>query len=179
MSVTIVVGAQWGDEGKGKIVDTLAQHANLVIRFNGGNNAGHTIINEFGTFALHLIPAGIFNADTLCIIERGVVIHPPSLVDEMKLLEERGISLKKLLISPFAHVVMPWHVAEDRGHESGTKIGTTLRGIGPCYQDKVGRWHALRIGDMLDKTSFIERLETLCRIKRKQFSQEHQKWRKK
>lgn len=168
MPVTIVVGAQWGDEGKGKIVDLLSQSAHVVVRFNGGNNAGHTVINEYGQFALHLIPAGIFNNETICIIERGVVVHPPSLVEEMKSLLDRGISLNGLKISPSAHMVMPWHIAEDRGYESGTAIGTTLRGIGPCYQDKVGRWRAFRIADFENKGDFCSLLENIYLIKQQE-----------
>ncbi len=165
MPVTIVVGAQWGDEGKGKIVDLLSQTAHMVVRFNGGNNAGHTVINEYGQFALHLIPAGIFNQETTCIIERGVVVHPPSLVEEMKSLIDRGISLARLKISPSAHMVMPWHIAEDKGNEIGTAIGTTLRGIGPCYQDKAGRWHALRIEDLEEKAVFLSLLKNIYSAK--------------
>lgn len=167
MPVTIVVGAQWGDEGKGKIVDLLSQSAHVVVRFNGGNNAGHTVINEYGQFALHLIPAGIFNNETTCIIERGVVVHPPSLMEEMKSLLDRGIPLNGLKISPLAHMVMPWHIAEDRGYESGTAIGTTLRGIGPCYQDKVGRWRAFRIGDF-EKKDFLFLLENIYLLKQQE-----------
>ena len=169
MAVTIVVGTQWGDEGKGKIVDMLAQEADVVVRFNGGNNAGHTIIDpERGKFALHLVPAGIFNPNTLCLIGRGVVVHPPTLLEEMKELESKGVSLKNLKISPFAHLIMPWHLAEDAAGEKGMKIGTTLRGIGPCYQDKAGRWRAIQVGDMLDKKHFLEVLEKISVLKRKE-----------
>lgn len=170
MPVTIVVGAQWGDEGKGKIVDMLAQSSHMVVRYNGGNNAGHSIMNEYGEFVLHLIPAGIFNPETYCVIERGVVIHPPSLADEMNALQERGISLKRLVISPDSHLVMPWHIAEDRGNEGDVPIGTTLRGIGPCYKDKVGRWQALRMGDLLYKTDFLKRLDVICAQKRSELT---------
>lgn len=165
MPVTIVVGTQWGDEGKGKIVDLLSETAHVVVRFNGGNNAGHTVINEYGQFALHLIPAGIFNYETICIIERGVVIHPPSLMEEMKSLIKEGVSLNGLKINPSAHMVMPWHITEDQGYERGTAIGTTLRGIGPCYKDKVGRWHAFRIRDMQKKNHFCSLLERVYQIK--------------
>ncbi len=158
MSVTIVVGAQWGDEGKGKIVDMLSQSADVVVRYNGGNNAGHSIMNEFGDFVLHLIPAGIFNPDAFCLIERGVVVHPPSLVDEMNFLESSGVSLGGLRLSPYAHMVMPWHIVEDKESEGGVAIGTTLRGIGPCYKDKAGRWYALRIGDMRNKKNFMRKI---------------------
>lgn len=169
MPVSIVAGAQFGDEGKGKIVDLLSQAAHVVVRFNGGNNAGHTVMHEDGEYALHLIPAGIFNEETICIIGRGVVVHPPSLMEEMKILLDSGISLNGLKISPAAHLVMPWHIAEDQGEELGQElgmtIGTTLRGIGPCYQDKVGRRHALRIGDMKDKEAFVLKLERIYLFK--------------
>lgn len=176
MAVTIVVGTQWGDEGKGKIVDMLSQEADVVIRFNGGNNAGHTIIDpERGKFALHLVPAGIFNPSTLCLIGRGVVVHPPTLLEEMKELESKGVSLKNLKISPFAHLIMPWHLVEDAAGEKGLKIGTTLRGIGPCYQDKAGRWKALQVGDMLDKKHFLEALEKIYALKKKELSAKYGK----
>lgn len=170
MPVTIVVGAQWGDEGKGKIVDVLAQSADMVVRYNGGNNAGHSIMNEFGDFVLHLIPAGIFNPETYCVIERGVVIHLPSLADEMTALHECGISLKRLAISPDSHLVMPWHIVEDHGSEGNGSIGTTLRGIGPCYRDKVGRWQALRTGDLLDRTNFLKKFDTIYTQKRNELT---------
>lgn len=173
MSVTIVVGAQWGDEGKGKIVDVLARSADVVVRYSGGNNAGHSIMNEYGDFVLHLIPAGIFNNGTLCLIERGVVIHPPSLLDEMNALENRGIALNGLKISPYAHMVMPWHIAEDRGKEIGSSIGTTLRGIGPCYQDKVGRWHAIRMSDLVNKRHFLSIFEELYALKKRELSEKY------
>ena len=165
MAVTIIVGAQWGDEGKGKIVDMLSQTADMVVRYNGGSNAGHSIINEYGDFVLHLIPAGIFNPDALCLIERGVVIHPPSLIDEMNFLEHAHVPLKGLRISPYAHMVMPWHIIEDKESQ---KIGTTLRGIGPCYQDKAGRLHALRIGDMRSKKKFLQMLDNIYVAKEKE-----------
>ena len=170
MAVTIVVGAQWGDEGKGKIVDMLAQEADVVVRYNGGNNAGHSIMNEYGDFVLHLIPAGIFNPDALCLIERGVVVHPPSLMDEMNSLQKSGISLKGLTISPYAHMVMPWHIIEDKGNEGSGSIGTTLRGIGPCYKDKAGRIHALRIGDMRNKRDFLRMLDEIYIAKKAELS---------
>lgn len=170
MPVSVVVGTQWGDEGKGKIVDLLGQSAHVVVRFNGGNNAGHTVINEEGLFALHVIPAGIFNPDTICIIERGVVVHPPSLMEEMTDLISRGVSLKNLKISPSAHLVMPWHIAEDKGNEINVSIGTTLRGIGPCYQDKMGRVHAMRVEDMEHKNSFIRLLDELYEFKQREIT---------
>ncbi|MDP3963947.1 MAG: adenylosuccinate synthase [bacterium] len=168
MPVTIVVGAQWGDEGKGKIVDYLAQQADVVVRFNGGNNAGHTIKNAIGKFALHLMPAGVFNPDTVCVIERGVVIHLPSLITEMDELAACGVSAKNLAISPFAHLVMPWHLAEEQmqSNKGQEAIGTTLRGIGPCYQDKASRRHAFRVCDLLSRTKFLNKLEAVFLAKK-------------
>lgn len=181
MPVTIVVGAQWGDEGKGKIVDFLASKADMVIRFNGGNNAGHTIKNEFGDFALHLVPAGIFNPDTFCVIERGVVVHPPSLVEEMKKLIEHGVSLKNLKISPFSHMIMPWHIWEEKAREeskqrAGVMIGTTLRGIGPCYKDKIGRYEAFRTGELLSKKQFLDKFEVIFKARKKEFKIKYPKF---
>lgn len=154
--ITAIIGSQWGDEGKGKIVDLLAEEADLVIRFNGGNNAGHTVINQYGRTALHLIPSGIFNAKTICVIGNGAVIHPPSLWLEIKELIKKGISLKNLKISSRAHLVMPWHLILDGLQENSrgqNKIGTTNRGIGPAYMDKISR-EGLRMIDLLDKKTF-------------------------
>ena len=160
MPVTVVLGAQWGDEGKGKIVDMLAQNADYVIRFNGGNNAGHTIVNEHGTFALHLIPSGIFYPSTKCIIGNGVVINPETLLTEIEELRKINLDLGgRLIISTLAHLVMPWHIMRDRAQEEKrgpNKIGTTLRGIGPAMSDKISR-NGLRVGDMLNKDSFVKK----------------------
>ena len=160
MPVTVVLGAQWGDEGKGKIVDMLAQNADYVIRFNGGNNAGHTIVNEHGTFALHLIPSGIFYPSTKCIIGNGVVINPETLLTEIEELRKINLDLDgRLIISTLAHLVMPWHIMRDRAQEEKrgpNKIGTTLRGIGPAMSDKISR-NGLRVGDMLNKDSFVKK----------------------
>src|SRR3989338_7790096 len=144
MPVTAVVGAQWGDEGKGKVVDVLAQEAHVVVRATGGNNAGHTVINEYGEFALHLVPAGIFNPDTLCVIGAGVVLNPHSCVKELEALAARGVGSKNLRINPKAHLIFPWHIFldeadENRRKKNGGKLGTTLRGIGPAYADKAAR----------------------------------------
>ena len=178
MAVTIVNGLSWGDEGKGKIVDLEAKSADVIIRFSGGNNAGHSIKNEYGEFALHLVPAGIFNPDAINIIERGVVIHLPSLMGEMQeLLRNPDVSFQKFKISPFAHLVMPWHIAEDQGYEKEAAqniagrateaIGTTLKGIGPCYKDKAGRWEAFRVCDLVSKKAFLARLEKVYASKAK------------
>ena len=165
MPATIVHGLAWGDEGKRKIIDMLAQKMDMVIRAQGGNNAGGSVKNdEYGEFVLHVIPGGIFNPDAINIIERGVLVHPPSLVEEMEELAARGISFANLMISPYAHMVMPWQIEEDRNREelsSYTSIGTTRKGIGPCVQDKAGRSEALRIADMLNKSAFLKKLERI------------------
>ncbi|MDO8435274.1 MAG: adenylosuccinate synthase [bacterium] len=168
MSVTVVVGLQWGDEGKGKVVDLLAQDADIVIRSTGGNNAGHSIINEHGKFVLHLVPAGIFNPNTWNVIERGVVIHPPSLMKEMQELRSKKVSFDRLMISPDAHLVMPWHIAEEYARKEeqqkygvGVEIGTTLRGIGPAYQHKAGRTEAFTVADLISRDQFIQKLEKI------------------
>src|SRR5512147_695896 len=130
MSVTAVVGAQWGDEGKGRIVDYLAQDAGMVIRFQGGDNAGHTVVNPLGTFKLHLVPSGIFDPSTVNVIGPGVVVNPEVLLAEIKELESRGVSTAKLFISERAHVIMPYHVMLDQLQEESKgegKIGTTGR----------------------------------------------------
>ncbi|MCR4425636.1 MAG: adenylosuccinate synthase [Firmicutes bacterium] len=161
MAVTAVLGAQWGDEGKGKIVDYLARDADMVIRFQGGDNAGHTVVNDRGEFRLHLIPSGIFNPDTVCVIGTGVVVNPVSLAGEMRALSEAGVSLDKLVISDRAHLVMPYHIALDRAEEQfrGAKIGTTLRGIGPAYADKAARW-GLQVCDLYDRDHFTQRVRS-------------------
>jgi len=170
MSVTAVVGAQWGDEGKGRIIDYLAQQADMVIRFQGGDNAGHTVINEHGKHALHLIPSGIFNPATCNIIGTGCVINPQSLLDEMASLEAAGVSLNNLWISARAQIVMPYHrqldVLEEAARGADT-IGTTKRGIGPAYADKAAR-SGLRIGDLLQPEWLEGRLDNaLTTVNRK------------
>ena len=150
MSVTAIVGAQWGDEGKGRVVDYLAQQADMVIRFQGGDNAGHTVVNEHGTFKLHLIPSGIFNPATRCIVGAGTVVNPDTLLDEMAEVGRAGIRLDNLWLSERAQVVMPYHRLLDGLEESargGSQIGTTKRGIGPAYADKAART-GIRLGDL-------------------------------
>jgi adenylosuccinate synthase len=152
MPSTVIVGAQWGDEGKGKVTDLLAERADAVIRFQGGNNAGHTIIRDGETFKLHLIPSGILHADTLCVIGNGVVIDPRVLTDELDGLRRRGIDTGSLRISANAHVIMPYHLLLDTAGEQklgSMEIGTTRRGIGPCYADKAARL-GIRMQDLLD-----------------------------
>jgi adenylosuccinate synthase len=150
MSVTAVVGAQWGDEGKGRLVDYLAQRAAMVIRFQGGDNAGHSVVNERGTFRLHLVPSGIFNPETRCIVGPGAVVNPDTILEEMKTLAEAGVSLDNLWLSERAHVVLPYHKLLDGLEErarGGGQIGTTQRGIGPAYADKSAR-EGIRLGDL-------------------------------
>jgi len=168
MPVTAVIGAQWGDEGKGKYVDILAQDADMVVRFNGGNNAGHTVINEHGTFKLHLIPSGAFNPAAVCIIGPGVVLDLAGLVKELEEFEASGISLKgRFFISPRCHLVMPYHRSLDRLYEEAKgrlSTGTTGRGIGPAYADKAG-YNGLRLADLQRRSLFIEKLATQVSIK--------------
>ncbi|MGM0410297.1 MAG: adenylosuccinate synthase [Bacillota bacterium] len=161
MSNKIVVGAQWGDEGKGKVTDMLASTADVVVRFGGGNNAGHTVIVNDEKFELHLIPSGILYPDETCVIGNGVVIDPVALVEEMKGLEKRDISLDNLYISETAHVVMPYHRLLDGLEEKrkgADKIGTTGKGIGPTYTDKAAR-KGIRVIDLLDEKRLRNRLE--------------------
>jgi len=156
MSVIAVVGAQWGDEGKGRVVDYLAADADLVIRYGGGNNAGHTVVNPQGHFKLHLIPSGIFHPATRNLLGNGVVINPPALVSELDNLAAAGIGADNLFISDRAHLVMPYHVLIDQleERERGTaKIGTTSRGIGPAYVDKIARC-GLRVVDLMEADRF-------------------------
>ncbi len=151
MSVTVIVGGQWGDEGKGKIVDILSESHRIVVRYQGGANAGHTIQIKDKKYVLHLIPSGILRDDVICVIGNGVVIDPAALLDEIKLLKENGFSVEgRLFISQNAHLIMPYHKIIDSLNESGkTKIGTTGKGIGPCYIDKYAR-KGIRIIDLLD-----------------------------
>ncbi|HAF11068.1 MAG TPA: adenylosuccinate synthase [Chloroflexi bacterium] len=160
MPVTAIVGAQWGDEGKGKITDLLAQEADLVIRYQGGNNAGHTVVNEFGTFKLHLVPSGIFNPNATCVLGTGMVIDLATLRDEIRMLEGRGVSTANLRISERAHLLMPWHTALDRLDErerGRRKLGTTGQGVGPAYADKVAR-HGIQLYEVRDESGFRARV---------------------
>ena len=162
MANTILVGAQWGDEGKGKIIDYLTDDADIVVRSQGGNNAGHTIVHGKKKFVLHLIPSGILRRGKTCVIANGVVVDPLALVVEIDGLRKRGIKVgKNLLLSDCAHLVMPWHRLLDEQREvrkGKNKIGTTKRGIGPAYGDKAART-GLRVGDLLDKDVFARKLK--------------------
>ncbi|MFP4437681.1 MAG: adenylosuccinate synthase [Chloroflexaceae bacterium] len=167
MPVIAVIGAQWGDEGKGHIVDLLASRSRLVIRYGGGNNAGHTVVNERGTFKLHLLPSGIFDPHTVNIIGSGVVIDPAVLLGELNELQSRNIDTSRLFISERAHVIMPYHVMEDKLQEQArgdSKIGTTGRGIGPAYSDKMDRV-GIRMGDLLHEQTLLERLRAVLEEK--------------
>src|SRR3954447_5703874 len=166
MANTILIGAQWGDEGKGKIIDVLAGKASIVVRSQGGNNAGHTVIHNASTYILHLIPSGILRKGKVCVIGNGVVIDPVALVKEIEGLRNLGIKIEKnLLISDCAHLVLPYHRALDEQRElrkGQAKIGTTKRGIGPAYGDKAART-GLRISDLMQPALFSEKLEAKIR----------------
>ena len=156
MPSTVLVGAQWGDEGKGKITDLIASDYDYVVRFQGGNNAGHTVIHGDKKLALHLMPSGVMYENAVPVIGNGVVVDPGVLVKEMAMLEAEGISCKNLKISNDAHLIMPYHKDLDGADEKSLgdkKIGTTKRGIGPCYQDKMGR-KGIRMQDLLDEKIF-------------------------
>ncbi len=167
MSVVAVIGAQWGDEGKGKIVDLLAEKADAVIRFSGGDNAGHTVINPGGEFKLHIVPSGVFYRRTACIIGNGVVINPRVLLEEIDSLKTRGIDTGNLHISDRAHLIMPWHILFDRLDEQkrgASAIGTTGKGIGPAFSDKTAR-KGIRTCDIIDSSMFRPRLASLLESK--------------
>ncbi len=154
MAATCVIGLQWGDEAKGKLVDLLAPRHDIVVRYQGGANAGHTVVSGSEVYKLHHIPSGILSGSIANVIAPGVVIEPSMLIREIEGLEARGIEPRKnLLISERAHIVMPWHFIEDKATNravvAGESIGTTNRGIGPCYRDKIGRTHAFRIADLM------------------------------
>jgi adenylosuccinate synthase len=167
MPTVAVIGGQWGDEGKGKIVDLLAEKVDVVVRFSGGNNAGHTVINPYGEFRLHLVPSGIFHRDVACIIGNGVVIDPAVLLEEIDELKNSGVSIDSLFVSDRANLIMPYHKLLDGLEEDsrgGGAIGTTRRGIGPCYADKAGRL-GIRVGELLYKEVFRERLRSVLEQK--------------
>ncbi|MDA8162078.1 MAG: adenylosuccinate synthase [Desulfobacteraceae bacterium] len=170
MSSVVVVGTQWGDEGKGKIVDILTEYADVIVRFQGGNNAGHTLVVDGNKFIFHLIPSGILYEDKLCLIGNGVVLDPAAFIDELEDLGKKGrtVSQKRLRLSQNTHLIMPYHQALDHAREAakskGKKIGTTGKGIGPCYEDKMAR-QGIRAADLLDQALFREKLEENVREK--------------
>ncbi|SCA90636.1 Adenylosuccinate synthetase [Streptococcus macedonicus] len=171
MTSVVVVGTQWGDEGKGKITDFLSQDAEVIARYQGGDNAGHTIVIDGKKFKLQLIPSGIFFSEKISIIGNGVVVNPKSLVTELKYLHDEGITTDSLRISDRAHVILPYHIKLDRLQESSkgdNKIGTTNKGIGPAYMDKAARV-GIRIADLLDKEIFAERMRVNLEEKNRLF----------
>ena len=170
MAGYVVVGSQWGDEGKGKIVDVLGDKMDMVVRFQGGNNAGHTVVVEGEKTVLHLLPSGVLHQDALCVIGPGVVVDPFVLLKEIDELESRGVNTEHVKISGRAHLIMPYHVKLDELQETrlaGNKIGTTKRGIGPCYADKYTRI-GLRACDLVDFDNFKSKLATTLSIKNEQ-----------
>jgi len=173
MSVLAVIGGQWGDEGKGKVVDLLASRVQVIARYQGGDNAGHTVVNPRGQFHLHLIPSGIFNPEVICVIGNGVVLNPKRLLEEMSLLRENGVSLERLHISEAAHVILPFHLLLDRLEEEirgDSSLGTTRRGIGPVYTDKAARF-GVRLVDLLDEEVLLARLTHLVNSKNRLLTQ--------
>jgi len=173
MSTVVVVGTQWGDEGKGKITDYLAESADVVARYQGGNNAGHTIMIGSKKYKVHLIPSGIFYKEKVCVIGNGMVIDPAALIEEIRYIEENGFSTENLRISNRAHLIMPYHIRQDALEEEGkgaNKIGTTLKGIGPCYMDKAAR-NGIRMADLLDPAVFEEKLRRMVESKNRLFGQ--------
>ncbi len=169
MPANIVIGTQWGDEGKGKVIDILASRADVVIRSQGGNNAGHTVESNGEVYKLHLIPSGILYKDTLCLIGAGVVLDPKDLLGEIDGMSARGISFDNLKIDPRAHIIMPWHIKLDGLSEKfrgGSDIGTTGRGIGPTYMDKYERC-GIRFYDLVHPEIFAEKARTTGKLKNK------------
>ena len=170
MPSTCVVGLQWGDEAKGKIVDLLCDRHDVVVRYQGGANAGHTVVTNGVTYKLSLLPTGILRPEIHCVIGNGVVIHPPALLKEAETLAKQGVELgHRLHVSDRAHVILPHHIAEERLTEESSSaadhLGTTRRGIGPCYRDKVGRVHGVRMGDLYHPAKFRERLDRIVAYK--------------
>lgn len=165
-----MIGLQWGDEAKGKIVDLLTPKFDFVVRYLGGANAGHTVVDGENVFKLHHIPSGILTPAVVNIIAGGVVVNPPTILDEIDGLLERNVDLSNFILSDRSHVVFPWHIEEDRlldkSTTAGEDIGTTLRGIGPCYRDKVGRSFAVRLGDML-RDDFRHKVELIVAAKQR------------
>src|SRR3990172_296605 len=162
MPAYAIIGGQWGDEGKGKVVDFLSEKAHMVARFNGGNNAGHTVVTSAGEFRFHLIPSGILRPRVSCIIGNGVVVNPDAILEEMSGLQARSVDLSRLFISDKTHVIMPYHVTLDHLEENarakgGGAIGTTGMGIGPAYMDKAART-GIRMADLLDEKALLSRL---------------------
>ncbi|MEX2225565.1 MAG: adenylosuccinate synthase [Dehalococcoidia bacterium] len=173
MPAVVVIGGQWGDEGKGRVVDLIAQGATVVARYSAGNNAGHTVINDRGEFKLNVVPAGIFYPEKTCLIGNGVAVDPAIVLNEIDQLVSRGISVANLFISDRCHVIMPWHPLIDLADEAlrgEAAIGTTGRGVGPCFTDKVARI-GIRVGDLIDADALRARLEFVLPYKNKVLQQ--------
>lgn len=168
MANTVLIGAQWGDEGKGKIIDILTEKSDYIVRYQGGNNAGHTVKYADKSFVLHLIPSGILRSGKKCVIGNGVVLDPEALFEEIEMLRKKGVSINgRLIISEQAHLIFPYHRLLDKLKEesnSSRKIGTTQRGIGPCYEDKMARL-GIRVADLKDPKIFADRLKHVLAIK--------------
>ncbi|MCS7206999.1 MAG: adenylosuccinate synthase [Dehalococcoidia bacterium] len=167
MPAYAVIGGQWGDEGKGKVVDYLARDMHIVARYSGGNNAGHTVMTDKGQFAFHLVPSGIFWPQVTCVIGNGVVIDPEVLLQEIEGLEKQGVETRRLQVSDRAHLIMPYHILLDRLEEEARgkgAIGTTGKGVGPAYVDKAGRM-GIRVGDLLDLEALLPRLKVVLEQK--------------
>lgn len=174
MPATCVIGLQWGDEAKGKLVDLLTQQHDIVVRYQGGSNAGHTVVVGDQKYKLSLIPSGILASGVQCVVTGGVVLNPKSILEEIDGLVGRGVRVdSNLMLSDRAHVIFPWHIAEDRvldkSCSSGENIGTTMRGIGPCYSDKVRRSYAVRLGDLY-RDSLRQRIEHIVDAKNKELA---------
>src|SRR5262249_46225809 len=164
MACTCVVGLQWGDEAKGKIVDLLTEEHDVVVRYNGGANAGHTVVSKGKTYKFSLLPTSVLNPRRLSVIGNGLVVYPPPLLEAIDSLRAGRIEIGgNLALSDHAHVIFPYHMEEERLHEQGSEqaIGTTGRGIGPCYQDKVGRVNAVRIGELLYEDHLRNKLRSI------------------
>src|SRR5262245_10700176 len=168
-SATCVVGLQWGDEAKGKIVDLLTEQHDFVVRYNGGANAGHTIVRGGKTFKLSLLPTGVLEPRATSVIGNGVVVYPQKFLDEVEALRKAGVPVgENLVVSNHAHVIFPYHMEEERLHEgaaAGDAIGTTGRGIGPCYQDKLGRLRGVRVAELLHPDHLRQRLDMIVPYK--------------
>jgi adenylosuccinate synthase len=169
-----IVGLQWGDEGKGKVIDILAERSDIVVRYSGGANAGHTVVIDDNKFALHLLPSGSVRPNIVCVITNAVVVDPDTLLKEIETLAQKSITLTgRLFISENAHVVLDYHKKEDQLREESlgkNKIGTTIRGIGPCYADKAGRSYAVRMADLRDLKKLKDKLQTVVEYKNKIFT---------
>jgi adenylosuccinate synthase len=165
--VKAIVGANWGDEGKGKITDMLGQEADIVIRYQGGSNAGHTIINEYGKFALHLLPSGVFYKHTTSIIGNGVALNIPYLVKEVQSLVDRGVPAPKILVSDRAQIMMPYHILFDQYEEErlgGKSFGSTKSGIAPFYSDKYAKI-GFQVSELFDEEALREKVNRVCEMK--------------